>query len=391
MITSIIRPCFIIFFCILIPISNSLYHTYSYGLFLFALALQIGYGLFLNKRIFLYSIIIIFIQILLTSGLNFKAVASGFVLIYCCVVFFEIGYQYYNKKIQDDINIYLIFYVLLCTLVLVSHGLHVFFNFKLIYQGSKPCFPFEEPSHFALFMGPIFIGLSSKFSLRRRFLFSLLLIFFSFYFQSLVFLIFSFISLTLNLLSLLPIKKAAQIFYSIVLLTIVLDYFIIDSYLYSRLIHVFDPNTINISALVYLQGWNSIIDSLSNHVFGIGFQFLGHEPPNFYSLRIQELSGNFVNRQDGGFFLAKFISELGYLGLLIVICATLQTSLIFKRFSSSHAHDLRFIYFIFCGLIVPLLIRDVGYFSYTIFYLCAGLGFLSSISGGRVPPQADQR
>jgi hypothetical protein len=60
---------------------------------------------------------------------------------------------------------------------------------------------------------------------------------------------------------------------------IFLDYLAADSYLYGRFSNAINSSTINMSALVYFQGWNSIYESLKNNILGIGFQFLGHENP----------------------------------------------------------------------------------------------------------------
>lgn len=381
------RPYIVCFFGFLIPLLNSTFYTYSYGIFIFSLILHVEYRLNFSRLQLIYAPIIflvIFIQVLITSGLNFKSLASSIVLIYCSMIFFNFGSRLSSKNINNEYKVYLTFFLAVCCISILSYTFKVYFGYNFIYQGPKPCFPFEEPSHFALFIGPILIGFSANTTSNIRFIFPLFLLIFTIFFQSLVFLAFCITSFFLNIKHPRSLIRKFLIVLAGCPAIYLMDNLIIDGYISQRLLHLLNPNTINMSALVYFQGWNSIYESLANHSFGIGFQFLGHEPPNFYNLRIYELSGAFVNRQDGGFLFAKFISELGTLGLLIFSCLILYIYFIIKRAVDFKLLNLKAASFMIFSLAVPLLFRDVGYFSYTLFYFFSSIGFLVSSTNYKV-------
>ena len=129
------------------------------------------------------------------------------------------------------------------------------------------------------------------------------------------------------------------------------------------------------SALVYLQGWESIRQTLIATPFGIGFQFLGYEPPNLYSLYIKDLSGAYVNRQDGGFLLAKLFSEFGLFLVPIFLYFFYWIKVSYVKTLLIDRINIRPVFYLFISLIVPLLFRDVGYFSYTLFYFFTSCGY----------------
>jgi hypothetical protein len=79
-------------------------------------------------------------------------------------------------------------------------------------------------------------------------------------------------------------------------------------------------NSINLSSLVYTQGWQMLEESLRNtYGWGVGFQQLGIVYTNVpASYRINIIAGRDSNLQDGGFILAKLGSELGIFGLAFI-------------------------------------------------------------------------
>jgi hypothetical protein len=101
---------------------------------------------------------------------------------------------------------------------------------------------------------------------------------------------------------------------------------------------------------------------------------------NYYSLKIYSLSGGFVNRQDGGFFLAKFISEFGYIGILILGFLASYIRYYFRNNIAHNSSQSNFIYFFLCSLIVPIIFRDVGYFSFSTFFFFFAIGYLFSMN-----------
>jgi hypothetical protein len=90
---NFLRPFIISLSVFLVPIINEKYHTYSYGFFLLALVINILYKINLSKKLLLLILIVttvIIIQIIITSGLNPKAVKSSIVLVYCLTIFISL-------------------------------------------------------------------------------------------------------------------------------------------------------------------------------------------------------------------------------------------------------------------------------------------------------------
>jgi hypothetical protein len=361
-----------------IPISNAITHTYSYGFFTLALVIHTIFRIRINKNILLIQLIaytLILLQTFLTSGWNQKALLSGMILIYCAGIFYSFGMLIASQsKLNFKRSVSSIFF-LITFLALISFTLSNYFGYNFIYSSAKPIFPFEEPSHFALYICPFLFTLLSSPRLRDKLIIFLFLFTLSFYFQSLIFGIFAFLSLLLGI----KILSFAKIFFILSLALIsffFIDYVFLGQYMFLRLSSFFSPNIINMSALVYLQGWESIRQTLIATPFGIGFQFLGYEPPNLYSLYIKDLSGDYVNRQDGGFLLAKLFSEFGlflvpiFLYFFYWIKVSYEKTLLIGRINIGP------VFYLFISLIVPLLFRDVGYFSYTLFYFFTSCGYL---------------
>ena len=158
------------------------------------------------------------------------------------------------------------------------------------------------------------------------------------------------------------------------LLIILLVFYLIilnNEYLNERIFFLSKESSSNLSALVYLQGIEDAYYSvISTNGFGLGFQQLGMQPVSESGLIIQKLLNNDIglNRQDGGFTAVKVISELGLLGILLVLCYLvklkkafnhLQNYLLYRKGDIKLIVSYSFIYTYF----VELFIRGIGYFS----------------------------
>jgi hypothetical protein len=92
------------------------------------------------------------------------------------------------------------------------------------------------------------------------------------------------------------------------------------SYFTSRL--DFSGTVMNLSNLVYLQGWEMALESLSrSHGWGVGFQQLGlhgTDVPAAALIRIIML-GDDTNLTDGSFVFSKLVSEFGVIGIVLGI------------------------------------------------------------------------
>lgn len=374
-----IKYSFVFFlFGFFIPISNAITHSYSFGFFTLALVIQTIFKIRINKNILLIQLIayiLILLQTFFTSGWNQKALLSGVILIYCAGTFYSFGMLFAGQYKLISKRYFSSTFFLISFLALISFTLFNYSGYSLIYHSAKPTFPFEEPSHFALYICPFLFTLLSSVRLRDKLIVIFSLFTLSLYLQSLIFGAYAFLALFLFIKNL----DFAKIFFissSVLISFFFIDYALLSQYMFLRLSSFFSPKIINMSVLVYLQGWESIRQTLIAAPFGIGFQFLGYEPPNSYSLYIKDLSGAYVNRQDGGFLLAKLFSEFGFCLVPIFLYFFYWIKVNYVRALLIDPINLRPVFYLFVSLIIPLVFRDVGYFSYTLFYFFTSCGYL---------------
>ena len=186
-------------------------------------------------------------------------------------------------------------------------------EFGTVNSTSKPVFPFSEPSIFALSLAPVFLFVCATSRGWRRLLFGGVVLAIALLLQNFTLLAVVAIVLTLCLplrgtLIMLAAGAAVALLGSI-------DQF---SYYTNRL--DFSSGSQNLTALVYLQGWQMIFESWVNSWgWGIGFQQLGVNGTAVdASELILALTGDVSNLHDGGFVLAKLISEMGIFGVVAV-------------------------------------------------------------------------
>jgi hypothetical protein len=91
----------------------------------------------------------------------------------------------------------------------------------------------------------------------------------------------------------------------------------------------FSSDTRNLSALVYIQGWEQVFESMTwSSGWGVGFEQLGfRESEATAAAVIRSLSGGEdSNMMDGGFVFAKFASEFGAIGVLLSLVYVVTAS-----------------------------------------------------------------
>lgn len=140
-------------------------------------------------------------------------------------------------------------------------------------------------------------------------------------------------------------------------------------------------NSINLSSLVYVQGWQMLQEALEKtYGWGVGFQQLGVVYTNVpASLRINAIAGRDANLQDGGFILAKLGGEFGLLGigLLAVYLYFAAQSFLKLRSAASGRSKLPdgelFARSCVIGYGVETFVRGSSYFTGTFVLLLAGL------------------
>lgn len=238
----------------------------------------------------------------------------------------------------------------------------------------KSIFPFTEPSFFALIYIPImmYCCVTSK-TTATKLQYLIIGFVLAYILQNLTFLIGCFLT------AIIILKKLYFICLTIISSFVIpfLDF----SYFTTRL--DFTENNINLSSLVYIQGWQLIGEALKlTNFWGLGFQQLGirNLNVNATSLIFSQL-GFDLNLSDGGFTLAKIICEFGIFGIIlfIIFIHVYYKAFLYLRnqvFEINHNNfKIIFINCLIMGSIIEFLIRGSGYYSSTILLTCCG--FLS--------------
>lgn len=128
----------------------------------------------------------------------------------------------------------------------------------------------------------------------------------------------------------------------------------------------------NLTALVYLQGMQTIAESLSgSNLTGLGFQQLGSKDLGLEASKLIRAirDGQDSNILDGGFVAAKMIGEFGLLALPVAVALLffIVRSLIKLRWHRSGKHPLEpiqvFAHVCIYGYLVEFAFRGIGYFS----------------------------
>lgn len=173
----------------------------------------------------------------------------------------------------------------------------------------KPIFPFTEPSLFGLSYLPLLAAVCVTASgwTRLAFLATGLIVALSV--QNLTIIV----GLLLIVLVCEPILGAAVL---AAIGAVVLGSAGLDLSYYSDRLDLSIDNQ-NLSALVYLQGWQMVAEAWrTSHGWGLGFQQLGiAELHSEASNVIYDILGASSNLKDGGFVFAKLVSEFGVFGV----------------------------------------------------------------------------
>lgn len=228
----------------------------------------------------------------------------------------------------------------------------------------KPVFPFSEPSHLALVLGPFIVHAFVHARGKSRILWvigSLALAYFS---KSLTLLV----SVILASVICLPLSGIVLTVIPVLALAPFADL----AYFSTRL--DFDPGSQNLSNLVFRQGWELMSDALERTSgWGVGFQQLGYAPFRSPSADvIFSILKDDANTRDGGFLAAKIVSEFGFFGIFLVLAylgvLTLAVLSLRKYASRRRIYPEHIILALcsICSFSVDMFVRDVGYFNTSI-------------------------
>lgn len=242
-----------------------------------------------------------------------RVVFSSYFFVF--MVFVAYSFAEYLLRSDDGLFVKSLFVISFIAVVLGVYSYSIDQNFLGYKRYVKSVFPFAEPSHYAITMGPILFGSGFLFSLKWRIAFVFFSLIFAILSPSLIMLLFSLLMILFFFKW--NIVKVGLLF-PLVLMSI---YLIFTSdqgaYFIERLSF---SETTNLTALVYLQGWSDMVMALQySNMLGIGFQNLGVLNPSYYGELIYSLAGEYKNRNDGGFLASKIISELGMVGVFFII------------------------------------------------------------------------
>jgi hypothetical protein len=182
----------------------------------------------------------------------------------------------------------------------------------------KPVFPFSEQSHYALSVGVFIVALVTVCKIKMAFVYIGNLILQGILFPNLTMIMFS---LLCALIIVFRARFVFALFWLIIfsVLFLSLMFYLVNyvDYFSSRL--DFEAME-NLTLLVWVQGWMIAATSLiETNALGVGFQAMGSPQttlPHISNL-IYEIYGATYNIEDGGFLLAKFVSEFGILAILL--------------------------------------------------------------------------
>jgi hypothetical protein len=246
-------------------------------------------------------------------------------------------------------------------------------------QLNKGTFPFFEPSHYVLSIAPfLFYFINSDSNKKIKIFYFILFI--------------SFLSVVNNLTLLLVIimslffllRTRKQYFFSLLFIIPIIIFFVILNldYYSSRIIQ---NDTENLSALVWIQGWeNALIMFKNTYGLGVGFQqfgisgLAGEATDTIAILRASEENST-LNQLDGGTLGAKIIGEFGVIGILIIILLSrisiLSIIKIKKDIKIRNNPIYLFSLCILSSYIIEIFARSMSYISHSMFLFLFALIF----------------
>jgi hypothetical protein len=325
-----------------------------------------------------FKILFLIITILLLLNLPSVTIFSSLGLKYTYSIFglyiFMASALLYAINLQKNKK-YIANLILLITYIISSCAIFESLDLLQIKTDIKSIFPFNEPSHYALSLGPFIFTLMF---LNTRLIFKITPVVINFFISLGIQNLTLMIIVLICILTLITRHKKSIIFFIALLpLLFFINYNSFESYInyvYERI--DFSPDSTNTSALVYMQGYHLILEVLEKtNGIGLGFNLLGDFiPNNDYSNSLHSLNGSYTNINDGGILISKLVCELGWIGILSFIY---YIFIIIRNFNKVRSFNLTPYQatatgFILSGLI-DLFIRTTGYFTPSVFFLSVGI------------------
>ena len=240
--------------------------------------------------------------------------------------------------------------------------------------GAKPLFPFTEPSYWGFTFVPVLIFTSVRSRPLARLVWLGLFLVATVLIQNWTMMLCCLLAITVSLPNWAAVPAGV---------IGALGLFGIDLSYYAEHLNFDLSTTESQSALVYVQGWQMLDESLRHsHWWGLGLQQMGYQytavPATF---RINALYGYDLNLQDGGFLLSKLGSEFGIFGIAFsgfAIFLSIRAFLVLRaELSRPVMSNARLLAYSSCfGILVELLVRGGNYFSGSLMLYVASMLFL---------------
>jgi hypothetical protein len=248
----------------------------------------------------------------------------------------------------------------------------------------KAIFPFTEHSHFALIFTPLLLDGCVRARGFRRSAWLVVGLLIALLLQNLTVLIgFALVALI-----------TAPLWQIVVLLIVVAGAALSMDLTYYLARLDLSADTTNLSALVYIQGYEFMIDSFGlTSGWGMGFQQLSVIPMKSLASNViyAITRGDSLNVYDGGFGVSKIVSEFGLFGMGMTLYFTGVAGKLALRLRkaalSKTVQNLAVIapYSFIVGFTVEMFVRGVGYFSATVFMLIVAYLLLGLMSDRKKP------
>jgi hypothetical protein len=236
---------------------------------------------------------------------------------------------------------------------------------------AKSTFPFTETSHFALAFTPVWLYRCARADHKTGLWWVAGGFAIALFVQSLAMLVGCLLAAAVSR-RLILVTAPAGVLVLVGLPFLQLEYFT------SRL--DFSGNVVNLSNLVYLQGWQQLIESLElSSGWGVGFQQLGVRGTQAMAAdMIRALTlGVDLNLLDGSFVLAKVGSEFGVIGLLLIVIYVAFAAFCLQGLRAQNAGVV--VTFARCVVVaysVDVFVRGTGYFTESTMLLVAAIAVL---------------
>jgi hypothetical protein len=233
--------------------------------------------------------------------------------------------------------------------------------------GDKAIFPYAEVSHYALAFGPMLMYQATRADPSRQ----LRWIFFGIAVAAVL----QSVSLMVCCLLIALVCRKLTLVVGLGVVVFGSGLPLELSYYTSRL--DFSSDTRNLSSLVYIQGWEQILESVGwTSGWGLGFEQLGsRESETGAGTLIRAVTGGLdSNLRDGSFVLVKLVSELGIFGLALVMAFVVMAvrsvaTLRCRRMTAART----FARCVVVSYLIDMFLRGTGYFTESTLLFIAGV------------------